>query len=137
MTNYKCNTDMRAERSAGCSAWIPGSDVLDDEQLFARLDQTEFAAGELFDGVRILTQTAPLFAEPRIVGTHIRQRLFEGSVPCADLHHRQQSLVADQRVNHQGDPDEQQEIPQGAVGERAGPARGRLSGRGSLIHSAV
>ena len=103
---------------------------------FARLDQAEFAAGEFLDGVRILTQTAPLLAEPGIVGAHHRQRLFKGGVPRASLHRRQQPLVADQRVNHQDSPDDQHEVLQGAPAAPAGPTRVRLSGGGVFLHSA-
>ena len=135
MRNHQCNTDRGVTVGSGFSARIPGSDVLDDEQLLARLDEAELAAGEVFDGGRILTQAPRLLAEPGIFGAHLRQRLFEAGVLLPGLHYRQQSLLADERVNHQDTPDEQKEVLHGAAAAPAGESRARLGGGGRLLQS--
>ena len=56
------------------SARTRGRDVLDDEQPLARLDQTDLAAGEVFDGRRILAQAARLLPELGVFGAQFGQR---------------------------------------------------------------
>jgi hypothetical protein len=55
-------------------------------------------------------------------------------VPYARLHHRQEPLVADERVDNQDGPDDQHEALQSAASAPGGPARKRLNGGGIFIH---
>src|SRR5262245_42892982 len=83
--------------------------VFDDEDLFARPDQPELAAGDFLDRVRILFEPIDFLAHTRVLGALPPDRgcQFLRLTPRSD--HRKQPLLAHQRVddNHRGDEEQQ------------------------------
>src|SRR5262245_46709501 len=69
------------------AARVGRRNVLQDEELFTRLDETEFAAGEILDRGRVFLQAPGLLAQSRVVGTNIDQRLLERPVLLTLLQH--------------------------------------------------
>jgi hypothetical protein len=85
-------------------------DVLHDEQLFAGLDETQVAAGQVFNRGRILTQPTRFVPKAGVLGADARQRLLERPVLLTLLQHLDQALLANQAVEHQHAADEQDQI---------------------------
>jgi len=90
-------------------------DVFDDEELLAGLDETELAAREVLDCAGVILESLGLFAQPTVLRAHIRKGLLERAILLALLHHLEQALFSDQRVEDQHAPDEDEEVLHGAT----------------------
>src|SRR5215207_9393866 len=86
------------------------ADVADDEELLARADQAELAAGDLLDRRGFLAEAAGFLAEARVIGAGVIERSLERVILLARLHHCQQPLLADQRVDDQHAADEHEQV---------------------------
>lgn len=94
-------------------------DVLEDEELFARLDETELTAGEVLDRARIVLESLRLVSEPGVFGANVRQRLLERAILLPLLQHLEQALLADQRVEDQDAPHEHEQVLHGPAAATA------------------
>ena len=103
--------------------------VLDDEDLLARLDQPELPPRDFFDGGRIVAQPPRLFGEPRVLGTFARHGRRQRVVLTADAKHRQQPAVARERVEDDDDGDEQQADVQQPLVARVAAYRVRMAAK--------
>lgn len=86
-----------------------GLNVFDDEQLFARLDEAEVAARDLFNRGRIVGKPARLVAQACVFGALAGDRPGELVIFVARSQHRQQSAFADQAVDDNQRRDEQEQ----------------------------
>jgi hypothetical protein len=100
--------------------------VLDDEDFFAGFDETELAARDFFDGGRVVGEPPGLIAKTRVFSPLAGDGRLQLVVLPARLQHGEQSLIADERVEHDEGRDKQYEH----VDDLAG-ARGALGLRGS------
>src|SRR5215212_5094752 len=73
--------------------------ILDDEEFLTRPNQAEFAAGNLFDRLWILTKLTRPVAKLRVLGSCPRQGGFERRVLLPCLEHGEEPAVAHQRVD--------------------------------------
>jgi hypothetical protein len=86
-----------------------GLQVLDDEDFLAASDQAELAAGDFLDRRRILGQPPRFFAQTRVFGLLAGDRCRQFGVLTPGAQHREQSLVADQRVHDNDHPEQHQQ----------------------------
>jgi hypothetical protein len=86
---------------------LRGCDVLEDEDFFARLDETELAARDFFDGGRIVAKALRAIAKAAVLGALPRDLSGELVVFATGAEHRQQSAIADKTVDDDQDGNEQ------------------------------
>ena len=101
-------------------------DVLDDEELLAGLDEAEVAAREILDRGGILSQPAGLLAQTHVVGADVGERLLERPELLPLLEHLDEPLLADESVEQEHAPNEQDQIlhdPTAAAPERLAARR--------------
>jgi hypothetical protein len=94
-------------------------DVFEDEELFAGLDETELASGEVLDGTRVFLESLGLFAEPGVFRAHVDERLLQRAILLALLQHFEQALLTDQGVEDQHASDEHEQVLYGATAAAA------------------
>ena len=99
---------------------LGGKDVLDDEHALTGTDQAEVAAGDFFDGRRIVGQPPDFVAEPAVVGTLARDGCRHHVVVAPCPQHRQQPAFAHEAVNDDQGADEEDE----PVNDTPRPSRG-------------
>jgi hypothetical protein len=113
--------------------------VFYDEQLLARLDKAELAAGHFFDGRWILAQPTCLVSEPRVFSPGLGQRGFDRREIAACLDEGQEPFFADDCVNDEDNGDKGQDVANNAtaaVGETRCPLGWlRRVGYGLVSHS--
>src|SRR5207253_2648846 len=73
--------------------------VSDDEDLLARPHQPQLAAGDFLDGRRIFPQSAHLLPEPGVLRPLAVDRARQPVVLTTRPAHREQSAIADERVD--------------------------------------
>ena len=86
-----------------------GFQVFDDEDLLAPPDETELTAGHFLDGRRILGEPPRFFTQPRVFGLLAGDRRRQFVVLTSGAQHDEKSLVANQRVDDDDDPDKYQQ----------------------------
>ena len=84
--------------------------IFDDEEFLAGADQAQFAAGDLFDRLRILTELTRLLAELRVFSACPCQRRFKGSVLLPRLQHREEAAIANQGVDDEDAADRNDQV---------------------------
>jgi hypothetical protein len=110
-------------------------DVFEDEELFAGLDETELATGEVLDGTRVFLESLGLFVEPGVFCAHVDERLLQRAILLALLQHFEQALLTDQGVEDQHAPDEHEQILYGAAAAAAFVGSAGAGCRSSLLHA--
>ena len=78
-------------------------DILDDEHLLAGMDEAELAAGDFFDGRGIFAQLTRFVAQPGVLRALAGDGAGQLVVLMARAQHRQQSAIADERVDENHD----------------------------------
>src|SRR5688572_21748536 len=122
-------------RALPAAVGVGGTDVPDDEQLLARLDQAELAAGDFLDRRGVFLQPSRFLPEPRVLAARPDQRLLQRALFVALLHDLDEPVVADQRIDHQHPPQEHEQVLHGPA-PPAPPCRSaRICCRAALFHS--
>ena len=91
-------------------ALVGGRRVADDEQLLARFDQTEIAPCHFLECVRIRIDSFDLRSQPGVFRACRRDPLIERLRLLTLLQHLQDTLVADQRVDDEDAPGEDEQV---------------------------
>src|SRR4029077_4946417 len=81
-----------------------------EEELLARIDETELAVGDVLYGLRVCPQPPRLLPQLSIVSPYLRQRCFERAVLLAGLQHRKEAPVPDEGVDNQDASDRDHDV---------------------------
>ena len=107
----------RAPSSLGRAVHLGGGSILEDEQVFARPEETQFAPREILDCGGVVLQPLRLLAQQRVLLARAPDRLLQHLELASLLDRLEQPLFTHERI-HEEDTSNQQE----GVLDRASPA---------------